>query len=189
MNFNKLLIYGAIEGRIDIIEHALENGADVATKYSDGWIALHLAVKCEMPIILNRLNNVDYKHHDDWTALHIASRLGNSETVNLLLSNGADVHDNANFSATPLHLAACNGNLETVEILLSNGSYVNSKDFIGRTALHDAVFSNHPKVVEFLLSNGADVYDMNNYGLTALDLADDDSKIVTIIENHIKYLG
>ena len=52
------------------------------------------------------------------TDLHMAAKNGHSETVELLIDNGANVNVKTTFGYTPLHLAAKNGHPQTVQALI-----------------------------------------------------------------------
>ena len=59
---------------------------------------------------------------DDYTALHIATRLGDVNSVNTLLQNGAKPDCVTSDLYTPLHIAAKEGQLEIAQILLDSGA-------------------------------------------------------------------
>lgn len=95
------------------------------------------------------------------TPLHIATSLGLKETVDLLISNGADVNQQDDQGLTALHWA-CSGkeskpeHFDVVKILLTNGAFANAKDMTGGTPLHQAAFFGHAHIADFLLSQDAD---------------------------------
>lgn len=57
---------------------------------------------------------------EDQTALHISSRLGDVESVSILLKNGAACDSSNSDLYTPLHMAAKEGHDKVVEMLLEN---------------------------------------------------------------------
>jgi len=61
---------------------------------------------------------------DEWgnTALHVAARYGNSEMVDILLRNGADINLMDGCGETALHIAARDGNQDTVVMLMKHGA-------------------------------------------------------------------
>ena len=118
----------------------------------------------------------------DWTPLHFAARAGQTDIVEYLITNGADVNAENIEGEAPIQFAVDNGHKEIVELLIANGAEVptihtavrmgdltkvkaflekgtdvNSKDRSGQTALHIAAREGHKEIVELLLANGADV--------------------------------
>jgi ankyrin repeat protein len=67
---------------------------------------------------------IDLDATDEWgnTALHIAARHGNSEMVDILLRNGADINVMDGCGDTALHIAARDGNQDTVVMLMKHGA-------------------------------------------------------------------
>ena len=99
------------------------------------------------------------------------------EMTELLLNNGADVHQTDYSGETPLHTAAYHGRGKTdvVVLLVKNGADVNAKESLyGKTALHWAVSQEQTNIARFLIESGADVNAEITSGLekgkTALDM-------------------
>jgi ankyrin repeat protein len=90
--------------------------------------------------------------------IHKAAEKGDVDVLKILVSQGADVNDNAGFGITPLHAAAGNGKIEAVQFLVSAGADVHAKLDDGRTPLYLAALAGSIEVVEFLVSQGADVH-------------------------------
>lgn len=67
---------------------------------------------------------IDLDATDEWgnTALHVAARYGNSEMVDILLRNGADINVMDGCGETALHIAARDGNQDTVVMLMKHGA-------------------------------------------------------------------
>ncbi|PNF15106.1 hypothetical protein B7P43_G16000 [Cryptotermes secundus] len=67
---------------------------------------------------------IDMDATDEWgnTALHVAARCGNSEVVDILLRNGADINLMDGYGETALHIAARDGNQDTVVMLMKHGA-------------------------------------------------------------------
>lgn len=67
---------------------------------------------------------LDLDATDEWgnTALHVAARYGNSEMVDILLRNGADINLMDGCGETALHIAARDGNQDTVVMLMKHGA-------------------------------------------------------------------
>ncbi|GHV40077.1 hypothetical protein FACS1894187_20640 [Synergistales bacterium] len=135
------------KGTPDKVKAAINGGADVNAKNSDGWTALMVAAQ----------NNP------------------NPEVIATLLKNGADVNAKNSDGWTALMFAAQNNpNPEVIALLLERGADVNAKNIIGWTALMLAAANNpNPKVVAALLKNGADAQAIDYAGRMAIDYARD----------------
>ena len=67
------------------------------------------------------LNQPDFSNKDGDTLLHVAAHADNLETVDLLLSLGANPSTKNMRNETPAHTAARAGNLEILKFLVENG--------------------------------------------------------------------
>lgn len=107
------------------------------------------------------------------TCLMLACVLDTTETVQHLLSAGADVHAvEARMGTTALHKAAQAGSLGAVRALLEHGAFIDQQSAaVGNTALMDATMHKHEGVVRHLLDSGARTMPRNYAGENALDLA------------------
>jgi ankyrin repeat protein len=79
--------------------------------------------------------NVLTKYYEGWTALDWAGVGGNNDVLKLLLEYGTDLNAEGNGRNKALLLAAEEGHEQTVQILLDNGANVNAQDSLGSTAL------------------------------------------------------
>lgn len=73
---------------------------------------------------------VDFRDASELTALHWACAYGQTSTVQLLLSHGADANKLGPEEESPLHLAASGGHHEVVRILLNYDADVNHVDHV-----------------------------------------------------------
>jgi len=87
-DFNEALpnLFEAIEsGDSDSVKEALQQGADVNKKNSDGNLPLCLAAqnghKEIVTLLLDKGANPDLQDNDKWAPLHLASRYGHKEIV------------------------------------------------------------------------------------------------------------
>jgi len=86
------------------------------------------------------------------TALHLAAALGNMETVDLLLANGADIESRDKDGRTPLLIAMSNRQYGVAQVLVVHGADVDARDDLDDdTALHFAVKQGHLQTVNLLL--------------------------------------
>ncbi|MFH1158334.1 MAG: ankyrin repeat domain-containing protein [Pseudomonadota bacterium] len=117
------------EGRKEVAELLISEGADVNAKRNNGITPLHLAII-----------------------------KGSKEVAELLISKGADVNAKDDTGMTPLHMVAIiEGSKGVAELLISKGADVNAKDNKGSTPLSLAVICSHKEVARLLISKGADV--------------------------------
>lgn len=93
------------------------------------------------------------------------------ETVQLLISYGADVTTLDMTYSTPLHLASFSGIPEIVQILIEKGSDVNALNETHSTPLHRASLLGSARSVQLLISHGADVAAQDWSHQTPLHLA------------------
>jgi len=110
--------------------------------------------------------------------LRMAASHNNSELVERLCANGANVRCFDEHKRTPLHFAASMGYSEVTEILLKYGADPNQKDKLGNTALHLAACTSHVPVVTLLLRAGTDLTTIDNNGRTPMQLAQAKLKIL-----------
>lgn len=110
------------------------------------------------------------------TPLMIAAGLGEVQTVERLLRNGADVNTvDPQMGATALHKAAQGGNTAVIAQLLDHGAFIDQQSpVLGNTALMDAVLHKHEAAVRLLLARGARTAVRNHWQQTALEMARDD---------------
>lgn len=112
------------------------------------------------------------------TPLHFAAGFGRSDVVELLLTNGANVHSKDEGGLVPLHNACSFGHADVVQLLLKHGADPNARDKWSYTPLHEAASKGKVDVVIVLIQNGADATIKNADGKTALDLAEPTAKLV-----------
>ena len=86
--------------------------------------------------------------------VHDAAKNDRTETLKLLLEQGAAVDAATECGETALQVACKEGHLSCVKALLDAGADINRADLRGRTALLWAALSGHLAVVELLLLRG-----------------------------------
>jgi ankyrin repeat protein len=155
------LFYAAIEGKPDIIQLLLANGAEVNTKTVGG----------------------DYPGD---TPLHASASAGDTQIVDWLLDKGADINAVTQSGYTPLRRSVDQGNLIMAKLLLERGSDIATKDNNGLTLLHVVARTYQIELAEFLIAEGVDINAKdNNSGFTPLDYAQDgDEEMIKMLERH-----
>ena len=90
------------------------------------------------------------------TVLHVAAFGNNGYIVQLLLSQGADHHVNAqnDDGLTPLHVVATAGSIDTLRLLLSYGADRNIRTLEGQLPVELAIDGGHALCVDELLPPG-----------------------------------
>lgn len=149
----------AIEGHMDHIKNLIAHGNDINTRNLRGQ-----------------------------TPLLLAAEMGNSEVVQLLLENGAEVDAGATDSGyTPLHHAARRGHIALCELLIRYGADPDRQTARLETPLHLAVASGHAGVVALLLKYQARLDIRDTQGMTPLQQAEitKHAEIVTLIRQHL----
>lgn len=124
-------------------------------------------------ILARKLELVNAKDKEGLAPLHwaVAFRRRNKNTVELLLSKGADVNVKGPSGDTPLYIAVAVHEKNVVELLLAEGADVNAKTLRGETALHRAALEGHKEIAELLIAKGADVDAKDYRNRTALNIA------------------
>jgi ankyrin repeat protein len=97
----------------------------------------------------------------DMTSLHKAASEGNIESINLLISNGADPTCRDVNGATPLHRAVCNGHEDVVKSLIKKEGMNNIKDNSGQTPMMYAMRNRHENISMDLAIHGGSLGDKN----------------------------
>jgi hypothetical protein len=141
------LLKASKDGDLEAAKRAIEMGADVNAKDSDGS-----------------------------RPLHDASRGGHEAVVSLLLTNDANINAKTNGGRTPLHLASSKGQDAVVSLLLENGANVNAKSNRGETPLHEACREGRENIVSLLLEKGGDPTITDNIAETPSQLAQKENK-------------
>jgi ankyrin repeat protein len=120
--------------------------------------------------------------------IHLATVKGNSDVVQLLLENGADVNVvGTDSGCTSLHYATSLGHVDLCELLIRYGADTDAQTAKLETPLHLAIAKGHREVVAILLKYRArlDIRDKN--GMLPLQQAENikNMEIVTLIKQHL----
>lgn len=140
INGNIPLHYAIKFKRSSLVKLLIQYDSNPYVVDSDGYNALHLAVRSGSYEVVNEIVSVmslvDTKTVKGETSLHIAINYQFNTIVELLLKEGASVNiadDDIDFS--PLHYAVGWNNLFVVKLLLEKGADPNAQDTYGNTAL------------------------------------------------------
>ncbi|MEZ6189538.1 MAG: ankyrin repeat domain-containing protein [Planctomycetota bacterium] len=175
------LLRGIEQGRLDLVQAALEEGADPRARSEGlffGQSALELAID-EAPTDVALLRCLldagadpeEVLHSFDERPLQLLARRGSPEAIELFLERGAELARGDESGETPLHVAAKAGNLAAVEFLIARGHPLECRGSNGRTPLLAACAQRRLDVVRALIARGADPLAVTRDGRSALVLA------------------
>lgn len=146
---------------ITITELLIEKGADIEAKDDDGINALVYAVSYNKEDIVklllekgadaNTVCEIENEHIDiSPTPLMNAAYRGNTNIINMLLENGADINYTTDFGMTALMMAASYNQFEVAKMLLENNADTSVTNTYGYTALDLAKSEDYKNMVELL---------------------------------------
>lgn len=142
------LMWAVSQKHPEVVKRLIAGGADIHAK-SKAWSQV-MAVSPHGMLQYNR----DVPHGGD-TALLFAARVGDLESVKLLVAAGGNVNDADAWGVSATAYAAHSGFTDIVELLLDKGADPNT-DGGGFTALHAAALRRDERMVATLLSHKAD---------------------------------
>lgn len=155
--WDTLIEFAAVYGRLDIIKYLLENGYDRETFLKDN--SLIFAASNDFTEIIKYLvesgKNIDqpFGNKKGYTALREAAQVNSVKSAALLCSLGANV--NAEGEDTPLYIAAAEGNFEIVKLLVDNGADVNYFNKFSTTPYKIAKCFKQNEIADYLLEHSA----------------------------------
>jgi len=148
-----LPLYGTLNNRAMMV-HLLKRGAMADLKMAIDMERLDIAQR----ILEEDSTQARICYGTGLTLLHDSARVGDTriETIDLLLSHGADINAVTNWGATPLHLAVFHGNVQAAAILIESGSQLLIVDDYGLTALAVAEAKGQTACAELLRNRMGD---------------------------------
>ena len=157
-DFDTTLIFqAALEGNIQIVQDALNNGFDPNTIDENKRTALMLAAyngNTEIvKLLINKGVEVNFMDEIDRTALMYASTGPFVNTVITLLEAGAEpnlIEKEENWTAAMM--ASSEGQLEVLKTLIAYGADLDMVDVDGESSLDFASSKGHTAVVEYIKS-------------------------------------
>ena len=125
-----------------------------------------------------------------------AVKSDNSEMIQLLLNEGAQVNTRNKQGQTALFYATTRGHLKSAQLLIDNRAEINIQDQdVSRTPLMYASRWGKAEAVQLLLDNGAKITIKDNNGFTAYDYARKNKNAetrqatCTVLEQHINKIS
>lgn len=155
---------------------------------------LSTAVSTHNQPFLNKfINSANINSHDadNNTLLHQAAKLGNEQTVSLLLNKKANPNATNNKNKTPLHMAAKTGNSKIVAALIASKAKVNAKTAKDKTALHYAAAKGSKDITAILISQGADTTIFDKFARTPMHTAIENNhlEIIKLLDAYAQALA
>lgn len=141
----------------DILHKLLQNGANVNLKTTNEnyWTPLTLAAG----------NQIEENNENEKITPTETKRTG---TMNLLLSNGADIDLCIENGASPLYIACQEGYDSIVQMLLTKGADINKCTKNGTSPFTIACQEGHESIVQTLVDSGANINSSMENGSTPL---------------------
>ncbi|XP_004636880.1 ankyrin repeat domain-containing protein 27 isoform X2 [Octodon degus] len=162
------------------------SGLGVNVTNQDGSSPLHVAAlhgRADLvSLLLKHGANPSARNTNQAVPLHLACQKGHFQVVRCLLDSKTKPNKKDLSGNTPLIYACSGGHHEIAALLLQHGASINAANNKGNTALHEAVIEKHVFVVELLLLHGASVHVLNKRQRTAVDCAEQNSKIMELLE-------
>ncbi|KAI5463662.1 ankyrin repeat-containing domain protein [Mariannaea sp. PMI_226] len=115
--------------------------------------------------------------------LFLAASVGSIEVAQLLISQGADVHQKG-WTGQPYFVDVVeSGNMRGIKLLLANGASAHTKNLSGRPVIALAVKKNNMELTKMLLQHGADAgsSDINGNSVLVLAASNDNIEMVRLL--------
>lgn len=155
------LQWAALNNRVAVLTHLLDQGCDVNAADGTGQTALHWSgvrgSTAAMETLLRAGADLGARDSRGYTVCHVAAQYGQTAILHhLALKWDANTDELDNDGRSPLHWAAYKGFADTLRLLLVMGSACNLADKEGCTPLHWAAIRGHTEACTVLLQGGAE---------------------------------
>ena len=119
------------------------------------WVAFgYNGRKDVAQLLIDNGADVNHRDKEGYTALHFAARYAHKHLAELLIAKGTDIDAASADGMTPLHCAAYNDNRRMVQLLLDAGAAINPADKSGHSPLEYAVIYDFREVAGLLRERG-----------------------------------
>ena len=182
-NFGQTALHMCIQNQnTDVLDLLIRDGSDLNQSDSLGNTPLHLcAALVEVSYVhadalITAGADIEYTNQAGRTSLHLAAQQSETDVLELLIANEANIDAMDTNRNTPLLVAILCGNIPAAEILLGYDADVKASDITGQSALHKAVLLREvkPSFIRQLIKRGARLTEPDANGKTPFDLASDD---------------
>ena len=156
----KELFEAAKNGDLEMVKRVLNSGRAVLVMDEQGSTPMHWAAFGGQNHVIQYLLDspgfsVNERNRNNVTPLHWAAINGHRDTVDLLVSRGAEIDACDDEGRTPLFAAAAMGRVEVVDYLIQKGADINAVDNDGVTPLIIAKNRRKLEIVKMLTDQGA----------------------------------
>jgi uncharacterized protein len=166
MDIQRELADACFNGKLDLVELLISQGADINTKsgnYPPLIVATQNGQTAVVKLLLSKKVDVLDSDNNYHFALYHAVKLGHSEIAELLINADSWVDEFDNKGWTLLMYAICKENLSTIaELLILKGADINKKNDAQETAFILACECGRTSIAELLILKGADVNARHN---------------------------
>lgn len=149
------IVFASIADSYVITQRLIKHGAQVTSRNSQGYDALHVAAwngyRDIVQLLLDTGMDHDTRTADGNTPLSLAAHGNHMEVIDMLLPLGCNVNNADKDNDTPLLYATFNGNLEMVVKLVNAGANPDFRNTHNTTPLWNAVYKNEQSIVRYLL--------------------------------------
>ncbi|XP_022800163.1 ankyrin-3-like [Stylophora pistillata] len=168
-------------GDTDVIDLILTHLPDIESKTAEGHTPLMVAAANgklhAVKWFLEKGANVTCVDKTRWNMLHSAAQSGDTNVIDLILTNLPDLESKTAQGYTPLMVAAFHGKLDAVKWFLEKGANVTCVDNNRLNALHCAAQGGDTDVIDLILTHLPDIESKTAEGHTPLMVAAANGKL------------